>query len=205
MLMAAEEASSQPAPATLMVRMIAPEPVAPPRSSETLSPRPAPVVAKPVQQRRSAPLEPRPMAPMPDRPQAHVAEPPSTRVDLPSTSASPAAANTPAPAPTGSTAGATAAPAISEPRFDANYLDNPVPAYPAMSRRLGEEGMVLLRVLVEADGSAQTVEVKTGSGFRRLDEAAVGAVRRWKFIPARRSGDAVAAWVLVPITFHLKG
>lgn len=100
---------------------------------------------------------------------------------------------------------APAAPIVSEPRFDAKYLDNPAPAYPAMSRRLGEEGKVLLRVFVEADGRPRTVEVKSGSSSARLDEAAVDAVRRWRFIPARRGAEAVAGWVLVPIAFHLRG
>ena len=95
--------------------------------------------------------------------------------------------------------------AISQPRFDANYLDNPAPAYPALSKRMGEEGRVLLRVYVEPAGTPSRVEVKSSSGSQRLDQAAEQAVWRWKFIPAKRGGESVAAWVVVPISFSLKG
>jgi protein TonB len=93
--------------------------------------------------------------------------------------------------------------AVQPPRFDAAYLQNPDPEYPALSQRLGEEGRVLLRVLVSLEGRAEQIEIKQGSGFARLDAAAQAAVRRWRFQAARRGSEAVAAWVLVPITFHL--
>ena len=100
---------------------------------------------------------------------------------------------------------APAAPAeVSQPRFDAGYLKNPAPAYPPMSRRLGEEGRVVLRVLVEADGRPSEVAIKTGSGYPRLDHAAEDAVRRWRFVPARQGDEAVRAAVLVPIVFNLR-
>ncbi len=88
-------------------------------------------------------------------------------------------------------------------RFDADYLDNPKPVYPHASRRLGEQGKVLLRVYVSAQGLAEKVELKLGSGFVRLDQAALDAVTRWRFVPARRGDEAVSAWVQVPITFQL--
>ena len=93
--------------------------------------------------------------------------------------------------------------AVQPPRFDAAYLQNPEPEYPALSQRLGEEGRVLLRVLVSPEGRADQVELKQGSGFARLDAAALVAVRRWRFQAARRGTEIVAAWVIVPITFHL--
>jgi len=94
---------------------------------------------------------------------------------------------------------------VSEPRFDAAYLDNPAPVYPPLSRRMREEGRVMLRVFVEANGRASQVQIKAGSGAPRLDQAAQDAVSRWKFIPARRGAEAVGAWVLVPIVFNLRG
>jgi len=93
---------------------------------------------------------------------------------------------------------------VAPPRFDADYLHNPAPAYPALSRRLGEEGRVLLRVYVHADGSAGQVEVRESSGYERLDRAAREAVARWRFVPARQGERPVAAWVLVPISFSLR-
>lgn len=97
-----------------------------------------------------------------------------------------------------------AAPVVTSARFDADYLQNPKPTYPAMSRRLEEEGKVLLRVHVGADGNALEVEVKQSSGFPRLDAAARSAVSRWRFVPARRGSEAIDAWVAVPVVFSLE-
>lgn len=91
-----------------------------------------------------------------------------------------------------------------QPRFDADYLDNPKPVYPPLSRRMGEEGRVVLRVQVAATGLPVEVVVHASSGSERLDQAALNAVRRWKFVPAKRGDEAVAASVLVPIVFSLK-
>lgn len=88
-------------------------------------------------------------------------------------------------------------------RFDADYLHNPKPLYPAISRRNGEEGKVLLKVRVSATGTALDVAISKSSGFTRLDEAAAEAVTRWRFVPARRGEEAVESSVVVPITFAL--
>jgi protein TonB len=94
---------------------------------------------------------------------------------------------------------------VTPPVFNADYLVNPPPPYPTLSRRKGEEGRVVLRVLVNAAGTAQTVEIRASSGHERLDMAARDTVRRWKFVPARRGAEPVSAWVLVPISFRLEG
>lgn len=99
---------------------------------------------------------------------------------------------------------APAPPPLISARFDANYLQNPAPSYPLMSKRLGEEGKVLLRVFVSVEGEAKQVEIKRSSGFPRLDQAAEDAVARWRFVPAKRGDQAESAWVVVPITFSLK-
>jgi protein TonB len=91
------------------------------------------------------------------------------------------------------------------PRFDAAYLQNPPPVYPTLSRRHGEQGRVMLRVVVNPDGTPQSVELRTSSGAQRLDEAALDAVRRWRFVPARQGTTPVTAAVLVPIVFSLEG
>lgn len=109
-------------------------------------------------------------------------------------------------APSAPATAAAAAPdpiPVAPPRFDAAYLDNPAPAYPALARRQREEGRVMLRVLVGADGRAERVDIATSSGSERLDRAAQDAVRRWRFVAARRGGEAVAAYVSVPIVFSL--
>lgn len=92
---------------------------------------------------------------------------------------------------------------ITAPRFDAAYLHNPSPEYPAAARRMREQGMVLVRVLVSSDGTAMQVSIEQGSGSSRLDEAAEDAVRQWRFVPARRGTEPVEAWVLVPVEFKL--
>lgn len=94
---------------------------------------------------------------------------------------------------------------IQPPQFDADYLNNPAPSYPSLSRRAGEQGRVILRVHVDIAGNADAVEIKDSCGFPRLDQAAMEAVRKWKFLAAKQGDDAIAAWVLVPITFSLRG
>lgn len=111
----------------------------------------------------------------------------------PAAPASPAPAAPPAPA----------VEAFSDARFDADYLSNPKPPYPAASRRLGESGTVHLRVQVDADGHALKVELKKSCGFPRLDQSAQETVAGWRFVPARRGQAAVTSWVVVPIVFSL--
>ena len=92
---------------------------------------------------------------------------------------------------------------IEPPKFGAAYLHNPAPNYPPLSRRLNEEGRVLLRVLVATNGSAEQVKIENTSGSGRLDQAAVEAVKNWEFIPAKRNNQAISAYVLVPVKFSL--
>lgn len=89
--------------------------------------------------------------------------------------------------------------------FNAAYLQNPAPAYPSISRRLGEQGKVLLSVQVTADGVAGSVELQTSSGSTRLDQAALEAVKKWRFVPAKRGGQAASASVIVPVRFSIEG
>ncbi len=90
------------------------------------------------------------------------------------------------------------------PSFTAAYLSNPALSYPPASQRLGEEGKVLLRVWVDANGLPDRIELEASSGYRRLDSAAIETVKRWKFVPARRGEQTIAATVLVPIVFKLE-
>ncbi|MFA6178958.1 MAG: TonB family protein [Candidatus Methylopumilus sp.] len=92
---------------------------------------------------------------------------------------------------------------IEEPKFGVAYLNNPAPNYPALSRRLGEQGRVLMRVLVSVNGDAETVTVESSSGSSRLDQAAMEAVKKWQFIPAKKNKQPISAYVLVPVKFSL--
>ena len=177
-----------------------PEPVVePPRPPE---PEPPPVVRPPEPTPPPKPVvkkaTPKPVVKKP----APVTESPTAL----SAAEEPAPPPPPATAPPAATPAATAAPAaVTAARFDAAYLNNPRPGYPALSRRLREEGQVTLRVLVSPDGQPAQVELRTSSGSERLDRAAREAVARWRFVPARRGDIAIESWVLVPIVFKLQG
>ncbi len=88
------------------------------------------------------------------------------------------------PAPRAATPVASAPVSVTPPRFNAAYLRNPAPAYPVGSLRRKEQGKVVLRVLVNAGGGAEAVNVQTSSGHGRLDAAALETVKQWKFVPA---------------------
>lgn len=79
------------------------------------------------------------------------------------------------------------------------------PSYPALSRRLGEEGNVVLRVELDEQGKVSMARVATSSGLSRLDEAALVAVRSWRCTPATRNGQPVRATALQPFKFVLQG
>lgn len=130
-----------------------------------------------------------------------VAPQPPAAVETPAQVESPAETA----APTAPAASAATPPEpVQSPRFDADYLDNPAPPYPALSRRLREEGTVLLHVLVDGGGAPARVELKQSSGHARLDQAALDTVQRWRFTPARQGSAAVAGWVIVPVSFTLR-
>lgn len=179
-------------PIPIQVSLLDPAPPArAPKPAEPVPPKPAPAKPQPV-------IKPRPaVAPVPlaNVPTPNPVEP------APAAPATPAAAAVPVSA----TAATQASGGVSsEARFDADYLQNPAPVYPSLSRRMGEEGKVMLRAYVLPSGKPESVELKHSSGSARLDEAAMAAVRKWRFVPARKGGDAVAAWVLIPISFRLE-
>ena len=121
---------------------------------------------------------------------------PATASPVPATAA-PAAAGQPRPNP------GTATAAVVLPSSDADYLNNPAPAYPRMSKRLGEQGTFTVRVLINTEGRAEQAEIRTSSGYSRLDEAALETVKRWRYVPGKRAGAPEAMWFNVPIRFVL--
>ncbi|MGJ4730257.1 energy transducer TonB [Luteimonas sp. SDU101] len=86
----------------------------------------------------------------------------------------------------------------------AEPIDPQRPEYPSAALRAGEEGTVVLRVDVAADGTPSDVQVVGRSGSRELDRAAERAVRDWTFRPATRDGKAVASSVQVPVDFRVE-
>lgn len=169
-----------PTAAPVPAQPAAPAPVVPP----VRLPSVAPVAAV-------APATADSIAAMAEAPPAEAAATTPARAAAPATSAA-AAADT------------TATEIVVAPGYHADYLNNPQPPYPLLARRAREEGTVRLRVHVAADGRPTEVLLHAGSGHERLDLAARTTVREWRFVPARRSGQAVAGWVEVPIQFKLE-
>lgn len=202
---------SEPAPEVIPV---VPEPPKPAPVVKKVEPKPAPkpkVVPKPepkpepkppvVQQPAPAP---EPVTPQPVAPQPVVQQPVSPPVAEQAVAEQAPTPAPPAPVAEKAVPAPEPAPVVQPPSFGAAYLNNPPPRYPPLSRRLGEEGRVLLRVLVAKNGSADTVEVEKGSGSDRLDAAALEAVRKWKFVPAKQNNQPISAYVLVPMKFSLR-
>lgn len=184
-------------PVEVMAELIElPQPQVTPEPPAPAPPAPKPPPPKP----RPAPPPPRPLpvatpSPAPAPIQAAPPEP-----VVPAPPAPVVAAPAPAPAPPAPPA---PAPVVIPPSSDADYLSNPKPAYPSLSKRMGEQGRVLVRAFVDTKGMPSRVEVARSSGFERLDKTAVDTVLRWRFVPGKRGGEPVAMWVEVPIVFEL--
>lgn len=162
------------------------QPVAPPATP----PLPAPASA----QRERPQKAPRPVIAMPSK-----SQPTASTFVVPVVPAIPS----PPAAPIADSALSATQPVLTPARYNAAYLHNPEPVFPQLSRRLGEEGKVLLRVKVSAEGQPVAVDLEKSSNFERLDEAARRAVSRWRFVPARRGEAPVEGTVIVPIVFRL--
>lgn len=127
-------------------------------------------------------------------------------ITLPTPQAAPVEKTAAAPAPVSVQAPAAPAAPPAGPRTlssGVEYIEAPQPVYPNMSKRLGEQGKVILRVLVDEKGRANQVVIQTSSGFARLDEAGRQAALRAQFKPYIEDGRAVAVYVIVPLNFSL--
>jgi len=169
-------------PAHIISEFISPATPPAPEPQRAPQPHPRPQ-ARPAPQ--PAPQQPQPVAVAPEpAPLPLAAAAPAERpaaVQASTVAAAPAAPPAP-PAPA----------RIEPPSSDAAYLNNPKPPYPALSRRLG------------VDGRAEQAEIRTSSGYERLDQAALQTVRSWRFVPGTRNGVPEAMWFNVPIHFVLE-
>jgi protein TonB len=84
------------------------------------------------------------------------------------------------------------------------YKHNPTPPYPRKARRLGYEGIVMLKVLIDENGRVDDLTVLKSSGHSVLDHAALSAVRKWLFEPGSEGGIKKRMWVKIPVRFDLK-
>jgi protein TonB len=172
-------------PAAVLVSFVAPPPappppLVPPAEMQTLQP---PAVTAPLTVISIAPLE--------------------NAISLPAPAAAVAEKAT-AAAPAAAVAVATATVAV--PRTitsGVEYIRAPQPEYPALSKRMGEQGKVVLRVLVNENGLPDQVTVQTSSGFPRLDEAGRQAALRALFKPHMEDGRPVAVFVIIPLNFQM--
>ncbi|HCS65030.1 MAG TPA: energy transducer TonB [Cellvibrio sp.] len=163
------------------------------------------VMAEPKQ---ALPPPPEPPPPPPEKkpepkpvPKPPPKAPPSERaVKAPE----PEPAPPPAEKPAESTPAVPAPAPILPPRAEADQLSNPAPIYPSLSRRLREEGIVVLEILIKADGSVGEIKIKNSSGFKRLDETAVKAVKQWRYHPATQGDKKIDFWYEQPVEFNLR-
>lgn len=95
-------------------------------------------------------------------------------------------------------------PVYEPPKFGVSYLNNPPPIYPAEAKRRKQQGVVMLKVLVTTSGKPDRIEVSESAGLLSLDQAALDAVKKWTFIPAKIGQEVIAAYVIVPIRFNLE-
>ena len=163
--------------------------------------RPKPDPPKPRPIKRERPVQPPPPQQLaaqtpvvlPSDPVAPAPPPLPPRVEVPAEPVLPA----PPPKPVG--------PAVLSGELALTCPDRAPPSYPAISRRLGEEGKVVLRVELDETGQVDRATIKISSGYARLDEAALATVKRWRCSPASRDGAAVRAVAIQPFNFVLEG
>ena len=157
-------------------------------------PPPPPVVEPPppvVDELASKPAPPKPTPKPKPKPVPKPEPKPAPKpVEQAPTPAPPAPAP-PAPAP------------VTPASANAAYLKNPAPEYPSLAQRRGWEGTVLLRVQVLASGKPGEIQIQKSSGRQQLDDAALAAVKRWSFVPAKQGDVAQDGWVSVPIDFKI--
>ncbi len=185
-------------PAEVIAEFIEPpRPKDEPPAPLSLAPEPKPLVKQttiaPAPQLRAIP-DP---TPSPNAPVGVIEPPPPLPpITAPVVSAPPApVAPPPAPPPP---------PRVELPSSDADYLQNPKPPYPLMSKKLNEQGSVTMRVLIGVDGLPQKAEIRKSSGFDRLDQSAAITVMKWRFMPGKRAGVPETMWFNVPINFVLE-
>ncbi len=177
-------------PPKLQGMLIAPEPkIAPPppkAEPEPVKPQPKPITKQP-------PLKP--TAPKQKTP------PPVAKA----ASAAPALASTkPVTRQAPASSAKTTEPSTQLPSADAAGLNNKAPVYPMLSRKRKEQGTVWMLLLVSKDGLVTELKLKKTSGFDRLDQAALQAVKKWKFQPARKEGQPIDYWYELPLKFSLQ-
>lgn len=182
-----------------------------PAPTPQVNPVPIPTPAPPTPQPKPVPAAPRPKpqpqkqaeskpvpAPAP-KPEASSLEP-AAQSSTPTTAVDSATASRAATASTATTD--SQAPLI--PATPGKYAaQNPQPNYPMQARKRRMQGEVILSVQVDAQGAPLDMRVQRSSGYDMLDNAALEAVKRWRFEPAQRGGQPQTSWKTLPLSFRL--
>ena len=184
------DAVTQAAP--IFVQMLAPEPppappLPPPPPPPPPPPRPRPKIVRPAPVIAAAPSP----APAVFETPAPPPEPPAPEPVAPPVAEAPPAPPPPPPPPK------------NIPPSAVRYLEPPAPVYPRASQRARESGRVVVRVYIDEAGLPRSVLLSRSSGFTRLDDAAVAAVRKARFRPYTENGHPTAGWALIPLAFDL--
>jgi periplasmic protein TonB len=209
--------ATEPVQLPVLVSQVALLQSAPPLSPAPLAPQKVPTTAK-------APTRPKlTQQPQPSKPIKPAQAPPILQTQSPQVQQAPAPVQTTqasamkaepsvAPAVPAATMAGTSPvravetvsqPIVELPSSSAAYLNNPKPAYPPISKHMGEQGRVMVRVFINADGNPGEVRLHKSSGYDRLDQIAIDTVKRWRFVPGKRGGVAEGMWFNVPIDFVL--
>lgn len=215
---AAPQTVAAVAPQEITVTLISPQPPAPVLPVAAPKPEPVPVstpAPKPVPKKIVKPkpvVKPKPTPKPVPAPKAISQPEPEPEPRMAESAAEPAPAEPTAPAAAAAPAPAAAAAAAPGPALPSGppktitgveYIQMPRPEYPSLSRRRGEEGKVILRVLVNQRGRPEQVSIQQSSGSSRLDQAAREAAMRAVFRPHQENGQPVPVYALVPINFSL--
>lgn len=187
-------------PVEVLAEFVEPPKPAPPPPPPPAPPAPPKVErAPPKPKAPTRPPPPQPMAiqdptPAPAAPVGVVAPPaPLPPIEQPV-----------APAPEPPPPAPPAPPKVQLPSTDASYLQNPSPVYPAISRRLGEQGKVVVRVLIGTSGVPERADIKQSSGFERLDRSALEYVMKCRYVPGKVNGVVQAMWYEAPVNYVLE-
>jgi protein TonB len=174
--------------------------------------------AKPIEKTIEGVIVPAPVAPQPEKPKPKPVQPEPVKKPKPKAlkqkaaakkaEASPKALSAPEPVAQAANNKAVAKTSEPEPQTtppvaSANKALNKAPLYPTLSRRLKEQGTVYLQVLVLKNGKVGQLKLKQSSGFSRLDQAALNAVRGWTYQPAVKLGQPIDYWFVQPVVFNL--
>jgi protein TonB len=195
-------------PPPVIIELIQPKKLEPPPPPP---PKPEPKKPEPPKPPKPEPVRPEPPKVVEQRPEPPKPEPAKAVTPTPEAPPKPAPTPTPTPAPAPEAVAKPApppapapTPAKSSPGSSAHYVGACESPYPTISKRMNEKGTVVVKVLVKSDGTAGDVELKSSSGYPRLDQAWLEAIKNCRFTPSTGSdGKPIDEWFSAPHTFRL--